>query len=280
MSRDRDRVVRRGAAMAVAGALALVPAARAQLVAVDLSNDLTWTAGAATIDDEGVARVTLPAVVSAISLGALPGAADVSAYHALDDGRALFALDTFVDLGGGVTAGPEDLVTWDGSAFALFLDGSGAGIPAGSGIDAVARRRQAGTAATLVSFDVTTLLPGGLTVEDEDLAAWDGVAWTSEFDGSGNGVPEALDLDGFDRDPENGTRYFSFDSSGQILGVDFDDEDVVAFDGFVWSLAFDASVALEASFAAGDLDALGARTANLFSDDFETQNLDEWSVHP
>jgi hypothetical protein len=280
MSHVRARGQRVLAAWVLSGLLASGPGASAELVAVEVSNDVTWTAGVATIDDEGARRVTLPSTVSALDLGTLPGGADVTAYHALEDGRPLFALDTYVDLGAGVKAGPEDLVTWNGSAYAIFLDGSDAGVPSGSAIDAVAIRRQTGTTSTLVSFDVTTALPGGLTVDDEDLAAWDGVSWTIELDGSANSVPEALDLDGFDRDPVDGTRYFSFDSSGQIDGVDFDDEDVVAFDGFDWSLAYDASAALEASFAAGDLDALGARTANLFRDNFESEGFLNWSVHP
>lgn len=61
----------------------------------------------------------------------------------------------------------------------------------------------------------------------------------------------------------NGTRYFSFDTSGRIATVGFDDEDIVAFDGSTWSLAYDASATLSSSFAAGDLDAVGVRTINI-----------------
>ena len=74
-----------------------------------------------------------------------------------------------------------------------------------------------------------------------------------------------------------GTLYFSFDTSGRIAAVDFDDEDVVSYDGSTWSLAFDASAALDVTFAAGDLDALAIRAANLFRDDFETGATLEWS---
>jgi hypothetical protein len=44
---------------------------------------------------------------------------------------------------------------------------------------------------------------------------------------------------------------------------------VVAFDGVTWSIAFDASDKLPATFAAGDLDALGVRMNKLFRDGFE-----------
>jgi hypothetical protein len=156
-----------------------------------------------------------------------------------------------------------------------FVGCSGAACIAGAGtaIDAVTRMRQAGVTTTLLSFDLPVVLlndepVADLFAEDEDVVAWDGAGWTMFFDGSGNGVPAELDVDAFDRDSENGTRYFSFDTSGRIEAddVDFDDEDVVAFDGTSWSLAYDASTALDASFAAGDLDALGARTRNLFSE--------------
>ena len=258
--------------------LVLAQSSHAQVLSVDASNDITWAAGAATIDDEAARRVTLPSTVSTLDLGVLPANADVTAYQLLDDGKRLFALDTFVDLGGGVTAGPEDLLAWNGAAYTLFLDGSAAGIPAGTAIDAFGRVRSAGVTQTLLSFDVPTALPGGLTVDDEDLAGWNGSAWSLFLDGSALGIPEGLDVDGFDRDPVNGTRYFSFDTSGRIATVDFDDEDVVAFDGSTWSLAYDASASLSAAFAAGDLDALGVRTINIFRDGFEVASTIEWSA--
>ncbi len=258
--------------------LLLAQSSRAQILSVDVSNDITWTAGAATIDDESARRVTLPSAVSTLDLGVLPANADVTAYQLLDDGWRLFALDTFVDLGGGVKAGPENVVAWNGAAYTLFLDGSAAGIPAGTAIDAIGRIRSAGVTQTLLSFDVPTALPGGLTIDDEDIAGWNGSTWSLFFDGSANGVPESLDVDGFDRDPVNGTLYFSFDTSGRIATVDFDDEDIVAFDGSTWSFAYDASASLSDSFAAGDLDALGVRTANIFKDGFEIATTIEWSA--
>ena len=94
-----------------------------------------------------------------------------------------------------------------------------------------------------------------------------------------SGLAEVIVVDRvFDRDPVNGTRYFSFDTSGKISTVDFDDEDVVAFDGSTWSLAYDASATLSAAFAAGDLDALGVRTVNIFKDGFEIATTLEWSA--
>ena len=259
-----------------------LPASRssAQLLAVDVSNDLAWNATGGLVDDEGARRVILPSTLATLSLGTLPATADLTAYESLYDGRRAFALDTFVDLGGGVKAGPEDLVAWNGTTFSLYFDGSAAGIPPGVAIDAVSFQHTAGLNYILLSFDVPVSFTGVGLVDDEDIASWNGMAWSVLVDGSGIGIPESLDVDGFDRDDVDGTRFFSFDTSGHIggaPGVDFDDEDVVAFNGMVWSLAYDASAGLGSSFAAGDLDALGARTVNIFRDGFENNNVLEWT---
>src|SRR6188768_4450574 len=109
-------------AIGVAALFVAPGTARPQVLSVDVSNDITWTAGASTIDDEGAHRVTLPSTVSPLDLGlAIPPAADVTGYQVLDDGRRLFTLDTFADLGGGVLAGPEDVVAWNGATYSLFF---------------------------------------------------------------------------------------------------------------------------------------------------------------
>ncbi len=241
-----------------------------QLDAIDVSNDITWKADATTINDEGARRVTLPSAVTTINLGALPINADLTAIERLKDGRWIFTLDTFVDLGDGLTAGPEDIVAWNGSNFAIFLDGSTTGVPAGTMIDAAAQVQTGEAAQTILSFDVPTALPGGLTIDDEDLVAWTGTNWSIYFDGSANGIPATLDIDGFDLDSPGGTLYFSFDTSGKIAAVNFDDEDIVAFDGISWSLAYDASANLDPTFVAGDLDAFSIYTALIFRDGFES----------
>ena len=47
----------------------------------------------------------------------------------------------------------------------------------------------------------------------------------------------------------------SFDTTGVISGIVFDDEDVMRFDGTLWSLEFDGSAA-DPDWAAADLDAV------------------------
>lgn len=242
----------------------------AQLEAISVSNDVHWNAGSTTINDEGARRVTLPSTVTTFDLGTLPANADVTAIELAEGGLRIFALDTFVDFGNDVTTGPEDVVAWNGSSFSLYFDGSSAGVPLGTSIDAVARVIFGGEPRTALSFDVSVSLPGPLTVDDEDLVVWTGSAWSMYFDGSANGVPATLDIDGFDHDLLSGTFYFSFDTSGKLSTVNFDDEDVVALNGSSWSLVFDASANLDPTFAAGDLDGLSIDTVYFFSDGFES----------
>ncbi len=242
----------------------------AQLEAISVSNDIHWRSGSTTISDEDARKVTLPSTITLIDLGTLPANADVTAIEREEGVGGIFALDTFVDFGGGLTAGPEDLMAWNGSTFSLFFDGSAAGVPRGTSIDAVARVIIGGVPQTVVSLDVSATLPGPLTVDDEDLVVWTGSGWTMYFDGSANGVPATHDVDGFDYDPLSETFYFSFETSGKLSTVNFDDEDVVALNGSAWSLVFDASVNLDLTFAAGDLDGLSIDTVYFFSDGFES----------
>jgi uncharacterized protein (TIGR03382 family) len=107
----------------------------------------------------------------------------------------------------------------------------------------------------VLSFDASVDL-GGLTVDDEDLVVFDGVGFALFFDGSAEGVPAALDVDGAHVLP-GGTLGLSFDGSGSLGGVAFDDEDVLEYDagGPTWTLAYDGSQE-HASWAAADLDAV------------------------
>ena len=149
---------------------------------------------------------------------------------------------------------PRDVARWNGVDYALELDGSTLGVPAGARIDAISI--DGATGDLLLSFDVSVDL-SGLGVDDEDLVAFDGSSFSSYFDGSAHGVPDALDLDAAHYIESNGNLALSFDTGGVIGGVAFDDEDVLEFDpgSGLWELAFDGSVE-HAGWSASDLDAL------------------------
>lgn len=224
-------------------------------------------------DDTAIAETTAPAW-SAVSLGSLPAGADVTALHHADDGRWYFALDTFVtfDEAVDVHAGPEDVVAWNGATHALAFDGSAAGVPPGTAVDAVA---QAPGFGLLLSFD-TAFEVDTEVADDEDLVAWDGVALTLVFDGSDFAVPAALDLDAVDFDGATEELYLSFDGSGTLGGVDFDDHDLLRFDLATWTKISYPGLA-QAGTAAADLDAVDYVTVGVFADDFESGDAERWS---
>jgi hypothetical protein len=223
------------------------------LVSIEASPDITVTLATHTLGDESVAKDDLAGTVALVSLGPLPASADVDAYQRLPDGDQLFSVDTTVDLG--FPAAPGDVVRWDGVAYSQELDAEGNGVPVNANVDAMTREWERGD--LLLSFDTTVEL-AGILVEDEDLVRFDGLNFTLFFDGAAAGVPAALDLDGayllF-----NGHLLLSFDGSGTIAGVTFDDEDVLEYDSTlgIWELAYDGSAAY-AGWSAGDLDALHA----------------------
>lgn len=240
-----------GAAAALTLLLAIPASASTPLATLDGAPDVTAALGGVTVADQEVARDDLGGLITRIDLG-LPAAVALDGFHNNLDGTVLFSLDTAATVGGtAVTA--ADVVLWDPAAQSAGVVGP-SGVPAGVGVDAVAVD---GTD-LLLSFEVAVTLSGVLFA-DEDLARWDGVAFSLLFDGSSEGVPAALDLDAAHR-LTNGHLLLSFDGSGVVAGVAFDDEDVLEHDPATgaWEMAYDASL-VHPGWAAADRVALAAR---------------------
>jgi hypothetical protein len=227
-------------------ALALTP-----LATLDGAPDVTLALDGVTVADEQVARHDLAGLATRLDL-ALPPEVAVDAFHDNLDGTVLLSLDAAATLGG-TAVGAADVVLWDPGAQAAALVGPAA-LPAGVNVDALTPHG----ADLLLSFDVAVEL-SGVAFADEDLARWDGAAFSLAFDGSAAGVDPALDLDGAHR-LLGGHLLLSFDGSGVVGGVAFDDEDVLEHDpvGGAWEMALDASLA-HPGWAAADLAALAAR---------------------
>lgn len=237
-------------AVALAATLAL-PAA-AQITEVRASPDVAVDLSTTFLDREEVGVDDLAGSVTPIVFSGIPDGANLTAYT-LDGTEHLLSLDTAVSLPGGVFAEPGDVVRWDGGSYSIEFDASAEGFPAGASVDAVSLDADGDL---LLSFDVTTA-SGIFVVDDEDLFEFDGATFTLVFDGSAAGVPAGLDLDGA-HDVGGGLLGLSFDGSGTLGSVDFDDEDVLEYDpgGPTWSLAFDAS-AEHAGWSGGpDADAI------------------------
>jgi len=214
--------------------------------------DTSATLGTTTVNDEDAAADNL-STVTLVSLGAIPPETAVDAYAVRLPGGQLVSFETTVVLPGGATARPGDVWKYEGGSYAVEFDAAARGIPATANLDAVAL--YAGS--LLLSFD-TAFDVGGLHVEPEDLIRFDGASFTTFFDGSAAGLTPGLDLDGVDYLACNGHLLLSFDGSGSIGGVPFDDEDVLEFDRVsTWQMSYDGS-AQHAAWDPVDLAAVSA----------------------
>jgi len=189
---------------------------------------------------------------SAVLAGSLPEGASIAGYHRDTNGDVLYVSRVAIELPGALLARRQDVVRNAGGVETIELDGLAAGIPESVGIDALS---MAGSE-LLLSFDQTVEL-GGTTFADEDVVQRSGSSWIPFFDGSAHGVAADLDVDGSHYDSGNDVLYLSFDQSGVVGGVPFDDEDVVAFDrgAGTWSMAFDATAA-DPALASADVTAV------------------------
>lgn len=215
------------------------------------SPDTTVVLSGTITSDEDVVSDTGIGTVVFEDLGALPPPVEVDAYHRFSNGQQQFSIDVTAALPGGLTVEPADVVRFDGSAYSLVFDASAEGLPEGANVDAITA-----SSGLVLSFDTTLALAGGITAADEDLVRFTGAVFQVVFDGSAAGVPERLDVDGASIRPD-GSIDLSFDASGQIAGIDFDDEDVLRYDpsGPSWSLLVDGE-GLHTSLAAADVVAL------------------------
>lgn len=246
-------------------ALGLANSAGGQvLFSPDITVELGPVSTAVVADEELAYDDALGSVLPIPSLG-LPPEADVIGYEPLPGGDALLSFDTTVSLPGLAAAEPRDVVRYDSGTglYALELDGS-ALLPAGVQIDAIGV--DVATGDLLLSFDKHVLgFPAG-AVADEDVVRISGLTMTMVFDGSANGIDEALDVDAVSTTSAP-ILLLSFDGTGTVAGLTFDDEDVVRFDTgtFSFSLFFDGGLSDPVAWPAADLVALPEPTAGLFA---------------
>jgi len=227
------------------------------LESIRYSPDVTVTLGAATVDDDDVASDDLLGGVVPVAVAVIPPGAALDGYDVLPIGHQLLSFDTTVALPGGITARPADVVRFDGTAYTLQFDAAACGVPPGVDVDAIGAAENGDL---LLSFDVSVTL-SGVTFDDEDVARFDGASFTSFFDGGAAGVDPALDLDGLDYLCD-AHLLVSFDGTGIVGGVAFDDEDLLEYDPMsaTWEMAYDGS-AEHAGWVPADLSNAHAKVA-------------------
>ncbi len=249
-------------------AASVASAGTAPIQELTVSPDITLDLSGQLVSDENTAVDDLAGAVALQSLGAIPANADLTAYHMASNGDHLLVLDITVELPGGVTARPSDVVHNSGGVFSIAFDGQAEGIPTGARIDALG---QDGAGNLLLSFD-TTIDFSGFIANDEDVVLFDDPSFSLLLDGSAVGIPAAADVDAIYYAHEAATFYLSLDISGTAGGIFFNDEDLLVYESGpgIWAMAYDGS-AEHPAWIAGDLDAAFATfiAGFLFRDGFE-----------
>jgi hypothetical protein len=239
----------------------------------DVALDLPGLAGP-VLDSEPVRERLDDPVRSRVDLGELPDGIALAAFDLALDGVVFFALDGWADLPGLGLVGPSDIVALVQGTYSLAWSGAAAGVPPGTRIDALDEWSGIGF---LLSFDTAIELAGGGLAADEDVLLAAGGDLTLEEDLS-LVLPDGLDLDGLDLSADEEAWYLSFDGSGEIGAVAFDDEDIVSWSPTEgWSLFYDAST-VDPGWAPSDLAGFALLRPDLFADGFETGDSARWSL--
>ena len=255
------RRIRVGLLAAGAGGWLLAASAAHAQNPTFLSPDITaslGTLGPATIADDDAAGTVTPVLLTMLG-AAVPSNVEIAGLELSRTQAPALTLDITTPLPGlALPAEPRDVVAWDAntSTFSLLFDGSAAGVPPNVKIDAVSFSP---TGALRLSFDTTVTLPIVGTVDDEDLVEVVAGGFVMVFDGSANGIAPGLDLDAASRPSETSSQLLlSFDGSGIVAGIPFDDEDTLLFDPgtSTWAMWNDASLSDPVDYPAVDVVAL------------------------
>lgn len=214
-----------------------VARAATTLTAVRFSPDVATVFGAVTVPTNGIVEETIATSnMTIVSIGAIPDGVSVDGYAIASNGDQLLSFDTTVTLGG-TTFQPFDVVRYNGSTYSLEFDGQAAGVPDGTNVGDIAVD---GTG-LLLTFDTTVVL-SGTTFSPRDVVLYNGSTFTMYFNGGVQNVPDGMAIDGVEL-LANGHLLLSFDTSGTLGGVDFDDEDILEYtpNGATWEMAYDGS---------------------------------------
>ena len=178
--------------------------------------------------------------LSGSSLG-IPEGASIDAF-AFSESGILFSVDVPITLDS-ETYTCRDLISYGAGVFSKLLDGEAEGIPQGACIDAATVLEDE---SIVFSLDILVSI-GGTDYQANDLIRWNGVSFSSYFDGSDNGIPDGADIDGayvvVDADEDgigiDGDILISLDILVELDNTEFRDNDVIAWDQSLYSMYFE-----------------------------------------
>jgi len=221
--------------LAVSLSAALLLGATSATAQASFAPDVSVSLPGVVANDEDVVVPSGGSFTLAGDLPSLPSNVELSALTR-DGTDVLFSLDVTAVVEG-VTLEPRDIARWDGATLVLEIDGSADGIPDGVGIDALLLSSGGNP---FLSID-TSAKVGALDIDDEDLFRLLPTPFLF-FDGSAEGIDPGLDLVGASLVTST-SGLLSFDGSGSVGGIDFDDEDMLGWDQITgdFSLVFDGS---------------------------------------
>jgi hypothetical protein len=174
-------------------------------------------------------------------------------------GETLFSPDVGVSIGS-VSLADDDLAYEDFvSPISAFVP-----IPLPPGVDVVACHADLTGPGTLYFvIDRTADLAGGVLATPRDVVAFDGATLTLQLDGASLGIPPGAQIDALSTDPVSGDFVVSLDTTVELDGTVFADEDLIVLGAGPATLYLDGSAA-GLSGPSHDIDALSIVTsANL-----------------
>ena len=166
---------------------------------------------------------------------------NIDALSIVGANTVVFSLDEDAFLPGVGLVADEDLVSFNGTTFGIWWDGSAYGLPPEVNLDAV---HVISPTEFLFSLEEDAVLPGVGLVADEDIIRFSGGTFSMELDGSAIGIHPEADVDAISILPNTMplTYILSLDSANLIGGSLYDDADLIAYSVGGFSKFFDAAV--------------------------------------
>ena len=205
-------------------------------------------------------RSLMPEMLPSVLLGVCLAAGTVSQAGA----QAIITASPDITIGvssGAVVTDEESAVD---NQLGITLQESYGALPAGSELIALGRDVDGDS---LLAFDTTVSLSGGVIASPGDVMRFDGSTYTTEFDASAEGVPAGVYTDAVSVSSPG--LILSFDTTTSLPGgIIVADEDLVRWDGGSFSVVLDGSTVGMTSNL--DIDAVQDLGAGVFAVSFDT----------